>query len=262
MFGKRILILSAHPDDEVVGCAASVMRARALGATVSALYLTHGCLSRETLWPWQRKKYDTCISIRRTEADAAALALGIQPVGWSNRPARHLWRELPAVMREIKAALAQYRPDQIWVPAYEGGNPDHDALNALGSCFRGKLSVLEFSEYNNFNDRAQSQTFISSDETTRLVTLTPEEQAAKQTALALYASEKKNLSAIGVAQESYRPLAPYDYTRPPHQGKLWYARFQWVPFRHPRVDRTNPAEVSAAIAAFLSAPKQGAKMAL
>ncbi len=252
MFGKRILILAAHPDDEVVACAASIGRARAQGATLTILYLTNGCLARETMWFWQRKQYDQFIVTRRAEAEKAALALGVQPVGWGTRPARALWQELQRVYEEVLSAIEHYRPDQVWVPAYEGGNPDHDALNAVGFKLRGRVSVLEFAEYNFFGGKKRTQNFISSDETVRLISLTPEEQTAKREALKIYASEKGNLSSIGTEQESYRPLALYNYEQPPHQGKPWYARFDWVPFRHPRVDFTRPEEVSKKIVAFLS----------
>ena len=252
MFGKRILILVAHPDDEVVACAASIGRAKAQGAAVSALYLTNGCIPQNELWAWQRKFYQAHVAKRSAEAESAATFLGIQPVGFAPRPARHLWRELPQVFQEVEAAVSHYRPDQLWVPAYEGGNPDHDALNAVGFRFKSRLSVLEFAEYNFIGGKARSQTFISSDETMRLFTLTPDERAAKHAALGTYTSEKGNLAELGLDQETYRPLANYDYAQPPHQGMVWYARFQWVPFRHPRVDRTQPAQVSDAITNFLA----------
>jgi len=252
MFGKRILILVAHPDDEVVACAASIARAREQGAALASLYLTDGCLSRETLWPWQRKHHKDFVKKRHDEAEAAAMALGLLPVGWGMRPARTLWQELPRVYEEVQAALLQYHPDQVWVPAYEGGNPDHDALNAVGFKLKARLSVLEFAEYNFFSGRINSHSFISEDETTRVIPLSDEERAAKKAAMKIYASEKKNLSSLGVEQESYRPLAAYDYWQPPHQGKLWYTRFQWVPFHHPRVDYTDPTDISKAIMAFLS----------
>jgi len=252
MFGKRILILVAHPDDEVVACAASIARARAAGADIYALYLTHGCLARDVVWPWQRKDYDARVATRHNEAEQAAAQLGIRPIGWSSRAARQLWRELPQVLAQVQAAVEQIRPDQLWVPAYEGGNPDHDGLNAVGFKMKARLSVLEFAEYNFFGGKARSNRFISSDETVRVTDLTQGERAAKRAVLNIYASERGNLSSIGVDQESYRPLAAYDYRQPPHQGGLWYARFQWVPFRHPRVDFTSPAEVSAAITQFLS----------
>lgn len=254
MFGKRILILVAHPDDEVVACAASIAQARAQGATVSALYLTDGCIAKETIWRWQRKNHARYGTLRHAEAENAALALGILPVGWATRPARALWRELPAVYDEVQSAVSQYKPDQLWVPAYEGGNPDHDALNAIGSVFRRKLSVLEFAEYNYFGGKIRSQTFISTEGSEHIVSLSPEEETAKKAALKIYASEAGNLSFLETKQEAYRPLATYDYAQRPHKGKLWYARFQWVPFHHPRVDYTDPDEVSRAIEAFLSAP--------
>jgi LmbE family N-acetylglucosaminyl deacetylase len=254
MFGKRILILVAHPDDEVVAQAASIVRARAQGAEIFALYLTNGCIARETLWPWQRKDYDRQVATRRAEAETAGRRLGLTSIGWSVvRPARHLWRELPDILREVEVAVGQCRPDQIWAPAYEGGNPDHDALNAVASFFRAKLSVLEFAEYNYLGGQARSNQFISPDETVRVLDLTPEEAVAKRDALALYASERGNLFYIACEQESYRPLARYDYGQPPHQGRLWYTRFQWVPFSHPRVDYTQAREVSAAIKDFFAA---------
>jgi LmbE family N-acetylglucosaminyl deacetylase len=252
MFGKRILILVAHPDDEVVGSTASISRARAEGATVTALYLTHGCIPCEAMWPWQRKNYDHIIAVRHAEAEAAATFLGVLPVSWATRPARALWRELPAVFEEVQAALTQFHPDQIWVPAYEGGNPDHDALNAVGFKLKSRMSVLEFSEYNFFGGKARYQSFISSDETVRVISLTPAERSLKKAALKIYASETFNLSSIDIGQECYRPLSRYNYEQPPHQDKVWYARFQWVPFHHPRVDYTKSTEVSKAITAFLS----------
>jgi len=252
MFGKRILILVAHPDDEVVACAASIAAARAEGAAVCALYLTNGCLAQDVLWPWQRRHHDFYVKRRLAEAEAAATALGLQPVGWGLRPARLLWRELPQAFDEVRGALAQLRPDQLWVPAYEGGNPDHDALNAVGFKLKTRLSVLEFAEYNYFGGKAHSQTFVSTDNTTRVVKLTPHDRLVKQGLLKLYASEAGNLRSIKTVQESYRPIASYNYALPPHQGKLWYERFRWVPFRHPRIDSTSSQVVSNAIMDFLS----------
>jgi LmbE family N-acetylglucosaminyl deacetylase len=162
-----------------------------------------------------------------------------------------LWRSLQAVYQEVDAAVAQYRPDQLWVPAYEGGNPDHDGLNAVGFKFKGRISVLEFSEYNLFGGQAQSHIFVSSEPTAHIKLLTTEERANKRAAIAIYASEKNNLSSLSVVQESYRPLSLYDYALPPYQGPLWYARFRWVPFKHPRIDRTHAADVSNAITRFL-----------
>jgi LmbE family N-acetylglucosaminyl deacetylase len=252
MFGKRILILAAHPDDEVVASCAAIGRAQAQGAEIFVLFLTHGCIARAAMWPWVRPRYDRIVARRRREAEAAAQMLGIKISGSGSRPARHLWREMEMVRHEVELAIDRHLIDQIWVPAYEGGNADHDALNAVGGIFRTRLGVLEFAEYNFSGGRAHSQEFPQANGGEQVITLTPAECAKKRAALALYRSEKGNLGYVKTERECCRALKACDYGKPPHEGTLWYARFHWVPFRHPRVDFTKADEVSAAILAFLA----------
>src|SRR6516162_662075 len=99
-FGRRILILAPHPDDEVVGCAAAIGRARVAGAKVSVVFLTHGCVEQAAMWPWQRTRYRSVTARRSAESVAACALLGVEPVGWSDRPARRLWRELAEAEHE------------------------------------------------------------------------------------------------------------------------------------------------------------------
>ena len=258
-FGSSILILIPHADDEVVGFAAAIGRARAIGAKVSLVFLTHGCVDRESMWPWARGRYEAAVARRRAEAESSAAALGVTVAGWSQRPARHLWRELGAAEAEVRCALAETGADQVWTPAFEGGNPDHDGANAIASRLAaGGADVLEFAEYNFAGGRACLNHFPHPTGAEQAVELTSAEQAAKRAALRAYASEQGNLGYVAVEREVFRPLAAYDYGRPPHPGKLWWARFQWVPFRHPMVDFTPTGEVYAAITAYLAAAESGA----
>ena len=256
-FGRRILILAPHPDDEVVGCAAAIGRARAAGAEVAVLFLTHGCVEQSAMWPWERARYVSVTARRRDESAAACALLGVEPIGWSDRPARRLWRELPEAERDARRAVADARPDQLWTPAYEGGNPDHDAANALASRLaRDGVPVLEFAEYNLSGGKARSHAFPSPNGTEEVLTLTDAERSLKRKALATYASERGNLGYVETMREVFRPLVCYDYAAPPHAGKLWYARFQWVPFRHPQVDFTKPETVSKALVSYLAASER------
>jgi LmbE family N-acetylglucosaminyl deacetylase len=251
-FGASILILAPHPDDEVVGCAAAIAHARAAGAKLSVLFLTHGCVDRQTMWPWVRNGYEAAVARRRAEAERVCADLGLAVAGWSDRPARHLWRELAAAEAEVRRAIAMAGAEQLWAPAFEGGNPDHDGANAIAARLAAEgMSVLEFAEYNLAGGRAHSHQFPEPSGSEWVIALTAEERAAKRRCLALYASERGNLRYVGTERERLRPLATYDYARPPHAGRLWYARFQWVPFRHPQVDFTDPAEVYAAISTYL-----------
>jgi LmbE family N-acetylglucosaminyl deacetylase len=252
-FGSSILILVPHPDDEVVGFAAAIGRARAAGARVSLLFLTHGCVDRASMWPWARGDYEAAVGRRRAEAEQAAAALGVAVAGWSTRPARHLWRELAAGEAEARRALSEISVDQVWAPAFEGGNPDHDGANAIASRLAADgVEVLEFAEYNLAGGRPHLNRFPRPTGGEQTLELTLEEQAMKRALLRLYASEQGNLGYVTTHTEVFRPLAPYDYGQPPHPGRLWFARFQWVPFRHPQVDFTPQGDVYAAIAAYLA----------
>jgi LmbE family N-acetylglucosaminyl deacetylase len=236
----------------VVACCAAIGRAQAAGAKVSGLFLTHGCVDQAAMWPWERGRYVEVVARRRAEAEQAAAALGLAITGMRERPARHLWRDLPAAEAEIRGAMAAVAADQLWVPAFEGGNPDHDGANAIASRLAAEgTSVLEFAEYNLAGGRANSHRFPRPNGTEATLRLTPVEQAAKRHALALYVSERRNLGYVGVEREVFRPLAVHDYGQPPHLGKLWYARFQWVPFRHPGVDFTQPADVTRELSNYL-----------
>jgi LmbE family N-acetylglucosaminyl deacetylase len=252
-FGRSILILAPHPDDEVVACFATIGRAKAAGARVSAIFLTHGCVSRQTMWPWARGGYEAVVARRRAEAESVLAELGVEAAGWSDRAARDLWRHLHAAEADIRAAVSQFEVDQIWAPAFEGGNADHDAANAIAGRLAAEgMSVLEFAEYNLAGGRVNSHAFptLFGHEETLELTLT--EQAGKRRALSHYASEGLNLSYVRLERETFRPLPARDYGAPPHPGKLWYARFQWVPFRHPGVDFTQPAAVARALADYQS----------
>jgi LmbE family N-acetylglucosaminyl deacetylase len=250
--GRRILVLAPHPDDEVVGCCAALGRALREGARASCLYLTTGVPAREVLWPWARRRHGRRVERRRAEARRAAALLGIAPVDFAAVPSRRLKEHLGPARARVQAALRELAIDLLWVPAYEGGHQDHDAASFLASTLRDAVEVWEFSEYNYAGGRVRAQAFPRPSGAERAIELDGEERARKRRALALYASERGNLRHVGVAREVLRPLAAYDYSRPPHPGTLFYQRFQWVP-RHPRVDHTRPEEVCAAFRRFAAA---------
>jgi LmbE family N-acetylglucosaminyl deacetylase len=247
--GRRIVLLVPHPDDEVVGCAVAIRRARAMGARIFAVYLTTGVPPATAAWPWRRARHQERVNRRRREALAAAVDLGIEPLAFADCPSRELKAHLGEVYPRIAGHLRAVAADQIWTPAYEGGHQDHDVTNFLASLFRNEMSVLEFSEYNAARGvRSNHLPWQSGQET--ILWLTDAEAAWKRNLIARYRSERGNLRHIRFVREVLRPLALHDYGRPPHPGRLFYERFQWIPFRHPRVDFTPPAKVAAAMAAF------------
>jgi len=246
----RPLILIPHPDDEVVGCAIAIARARAAGAEISGLYLTTGVPARERVWPWRRAGYPALVARRRDEARRAAATLGLSPAGFLDWPSRTLKSHLDEAMAAISRTLDERGIDEIWTPAWEGGHQDHDVTNFLAARIAGKVSVREFAEYNFAGGRVRSQSFPQPNGTEQVLTLTAEETRFKAELLSIYRSERLNLRYVRLDQESLRPLGRYDYRAAPHLGRLFCERFQWVPVPHPSVDFEPSASVRAALASW------------
>ncbi|HVV51674.1 MAG TPA: PIG-L family deacetylase [Polyangia bacterium] len=245
--GRRVLLLVPHPDDEVVGCAVAIRRAQARGTRVFALYLTSGVPAAASAWPWRRADRPARVERRRAAAREAAARLAIEPLAFSDWPSRELRRHLGEAQALIARHRAEIGADQLWTPAYEGGHQDHDVTNFLASLFRAETPVLEFAEYNAARGVRANRLPIETGAET-VLWLTGAEAAWKAELVALYRSERVNLRHVRCIREVLRPLPEHDYRRPPHPGRLFYERFQWIPFRHPRVDFTSSAEVCAALA--------------
>ena len=262
MFGHRILILAPHPDDEVVGCGAAIARAQSQGAEILVSFLTTGVPGRDVLWPWHRPRHAEYVARRRAEAEAAARFLGVKIAGFQDVPTRQLRFHIRETHAVIERTIADQDVDTIWVPAFEGGHQDHDTANFISAMLASSVEVWEFAEYNFTGGKVQSQRFVETSGDELVLDLSAEESDRKRAALNLYPSERGNLAYVEAGRECFRPLSSYDYGRPPHSGTLFYQRFQWVPFRHPRIDFTQPEEVSATLATFPDASSdQGARIA-
>jgi LmbE family N-acetylglucosaminyl deacetylase len=249
MFGSRILLLAPHPDDEAAGCCAAILRARAQGSSVSVLFLTTGVPASQRLWPWDRSHHQARVERRREEARRACGALDAEIACFSPVAARELKNDLEAARNLVLEQSAACEAGTLWVPAYEGGHPDHDLANFIASTLHPDLPVWEYSVYNFYGRSVRSNTFFSPLGKEIELKLSDEERSFKKTLLEMYASERGNLSYLRTEREVFRPLADYDYSRPPHPGTLFYRRFSWAAF-HPRVNHVRPGEVSRAIAEF------------
>jgi len=253
MSRRRILLLVPHPDDEVVGCAVAVRRAIAAGAELFAIYLTTGVPPRAVLWPWQRAAYAARIARRRAEAERAAALLSVKPVAFLAWPARTLKAHIEEALAAIRDAIGRHAIGLLWAPAWEGAHQDHDVANFLAAQLAELCPAMEFAEYHFHSGRVQSGRFFDAEGSERTLTLSADEAAWKRRLLGLYASERGNLAHIACATEALRPLHTHDYASRPHRGTLFYERFQWVPFRHPRIDFDAPETVCAALAAHAAA---------
>ena len=242
---KNILFIAPHPDDEIVG-AAFIIKKILKKKNVFIFFPTNGLISREKMWPWERYGYQRRLKLRLKEMKRSVKALNIRKFYLQNLPSRTLKDNISKTYIKIKKIIKSEKIDTIFCPAYEGGHQDHDVSNFICSRLKKVSSIYEYPEYNFSNRKVNSNSFVHNTKNQKNVYLTANEKKNKAQLLAIYASEKKNLNYLSFTKESYRKIIDYDYSSPPHSGKLFYRRFSFFSW-HPRVDSDTPRTVSEKI---------------
>lgn len=140
---SRLLVVAPHPDDETIANGLLIQRVRAAGGTVRVLLLTDG---DNNPWPqrwlerrwsiraaererWgRRRRAELQEALRRLDVPAAAL----QSLGWPDMGVldRLLQPGQPA-LAELAAALGDFAPDLVALPALGDRHPDHGAAHVL-----------------------------------------------------------------------------------------------------------------------------------
>jgi len=227
----RTLVVVAHPDDEAIGCGVLLQRMR----DPLVVFATDGA-PRETQW-WQKYgSRQAYADLRRQEARQALSDVGASGPeflcdGYSQPFAdQELFRHLPEAVVAFTRMVERFRPQALLTHAYEGGHPDHDACCFVASIVarRCDLPVWEMPLYRrDAEGKVVQQRFIHL--TGREVTIeaSAAEQQRKQRMLQAYRSQHEIISAFDSALERLRPLHSYDFTKPPHAGKLNYEEWGW-----------------------------------
>ena len=121
---NKILIISAHPDDEVLGCGATVARLNKEGHTIYTLILGEGVTSRDDLR--DIKKREKNILELKGEAKKANAILGVKEVFFHNFPDNRFdtvpFLDIVKVIEKIKNNI---KPDIIFTHYEKDLNIDH-----------------------------------------------------------------------------------------------------------------------------------------
>ncbi|MGA2964068.1 MAG: PIG-L family deacetylase [Candidatus Korobacteraceae bacterium] len=249
LLGRTLLVL-AHPDDECVTYGALLQRM----ADPIVRFMTDGAPHDPYFWSHYGSR-EAYAALRQQEARRALARIGVQRVefvsdgyhgrerdGNSPRGGRaasdilvdqELFRILPAAWRELADAVERLQPQALLTLAYEGGHPDHDSCNLLVSLAarRFKLPAWEAPIYNRADEtsdgRLEPHRFSKENGTEIDVRPTAHEVEQKRAMWREYASQGDFLEIFSPEKESMRPLAAYDYSKPPHPGQLNYERWQW-----------------------------------
>lgn len=116
--GKKILVLSPHPDDDVLGCGGS-LALYPKEVEITVLYFSDG--SRGTI---DRHKDKGLIEIRHKEAEKAGRILGVKRQIFLDLPDLEFKPEKESVLK-LASILKEIEPDSIYLPFFLDGHRDH-----------------------------------------------------------------------------------------------------------------------------------------
>ncbi len=225
----RTLVLVAHPDDECITCGGLLQHM----SDPVVIYATDGAPQDSYFW----KKYgsrEAYSRMRQEECRRALAEVGVQEIVFlANEEPRlvdqELFRNLPIAFELLDHEARRLQPNAILTLAYEGGHPDHDSCSLLAQELGRNLgiAVWEVPLYRRNRNELSVQEFLEPDGTEVMFSPTPSEIERKRAMCASYPSQGDFLQVFGVDREIFRPQKRYDYTRPPHDGKLNYELWQW-----------------------------------
>ena len=228
---KRSAFVFAHPDDDVF-ISGLMRRLISTGSEVLGVWLTSGGF----LGGQER---------REAELRSAASILGLEKKRYEllRFPDLGLMRSLDSAAVALKEIFVRFKPDNVFVTAFEGGHPDHDAANFIvyESRFRSMLDfpIFEFPLYNGtgpfWSWRWRINAFPSGGPATLFIPLDSSEVDCKFSIMRVYSSQWMYMAPAFLAKSRKKLITqgePYrkcpktrDHSLPPHAGKLNYERW-------------------------------------
>lgn len=136
---ERLLIVAAHPDDEVLGCGGTIARAADAGAAVRVIFLAEGVTARFNPDQFDNPEVRAWSERRNANAFRALDVLGV-PAGQvfvQTRPCCRLdGVPLIDLTKEIERHMGDFQPTRVFTHSPDDPNVDH------GAAFRATLVAI------------------------------------------------------------------------------------------------------------------------
>jgi LmbE family N-acetylglucosaminyl deacetylase len=232
---QSALVVSAHPDDEVIGAGAMLSRLETAGViTVTGGVPGNGRSVRVGLssnWRYVRA--------RRREAEAALSLLPrpLNPVTNLGLPDQRVVFHLSRLVRQMVRLFRVGSFSTIITHAYEGGDPDHDAtaLAVHGACQllerQGVTapSIVEMAGYHMSDGQMVYGEFMPHPDAgpVERFQLGPGEIVLKRAMLDCHQTQAAALAGFALTREAFRRAPSYNFLLPPSPHTLAYETYGW-----------------------------------
>lgn len=121
-----VLVMTAHPDDEVLGCGGTLAKLSDQGAYVNVVFLSDGVLARDGGAAEKQAELTT----RRAAAEAASHVLGVKSVAFENFPDNQMDKvALLDIIKVVERHIAEFRPAIVLTHHAGDLNVDHHLLH-------------------------------------------------------------------------------------------------------------------------------------
>jgi LmbE family N-acetylglucosaminyl deacetylase len=126
MNGDKVLVIAAHPDDEVLGVGGTIAKYVSHGAEVKLLIVTDGSTSQYRDDP----HLSEILNAKKLETKNAAEMLGISEVIYGGMPDMRLdVTEHVKVNQVIEFVIDRFQPNIVFTQFYGDVNMDHQCVN-------------------------------------------------------------------------------------------------------------------------------------
>ena len=189
---RRVLIISAHPDDEILGCGGFIAKYSPHGVVFKILFIGEGSTCR-----FDNPNSDEAlkaIESRNRSASEALAILGVKDIEFSNLACGR-FDQIPIILinKIIEKSIAEFIPDLVLTHSSCDANNDHKIV-----CNATIMATRPGAQ--NHVKTVMSYEILSSSEWSFCQTFSPNyfealsevEVEAKWNALSLYESEIKN----------------------------------------------------------------------
>jgi LmbE family N-acetylglucosaminyl deacetylase len=123
---QSILILVAHPDDEVLGCGGTIAKLTDQGANVHIAFLADGVFSRNGDIAAQNDE----LKARRTAAQKACDILGVKSVFFGEFPDNRMDTiALLDITKAVEELIVEYKPEVVFTHHAGDVNIDHRRMH-------------------------------------------------------------------------------------------------------------------------------------